>query len=325
MEIIPICRDDLVCLTAKQARGFSNIWLVPPDILLVKVTYPTLFSPLTLCSRVGNSLHLIDPSTLSVAEVTAPVYWRNSFESLATISELVEFTVLDIESSGVSKGKLLLADAQVAPANAFRSGGPSHEMEIDGIGGTDAIYHTRTHLGAILRPGDTALGYFLTRNNFNSDAYDELDPGRIPDVILVKKTYPRRRKGRSRHWKLKSIAKEAEEAEEGAKGTGRGAIGRRGGLDQSRAEADYEIFLQELEEDAELRGTVNLYKANKEDDSARRERKGMAMDSTPTVVATGDDESGIDEDDGFPEIKVDELLDELDQLAITDQGDTEIT
>ncbi len=324
MEILPICRDDLLCLTAKQARSFSNIWLVPV-VLLVKGTYPASFSPLTLCSRVGNSLHLIDPSTLSVAEVTAPIYWRNAFESLATVSELVEFTVLDIESSGVSKGKLLLADAQVAPANAFRSGGPSNEMDIDDVGGTDAIYHTRTHLGSILQPGDTALGYFLSRSNFNSDAYDELDPGRIPDVILVKKTYPRRRrKGRSRNWKLKSIAKDSEEVEEGAKGTGRGAIGRRGGLDQSRVEADYEMFLQELEEDAELRGTVNLYRANKENGSAGREGRGMAMDITPAASAD-DDESAINEDDGFPEIKIDELLDELEELAITDQGDTENT
>ncbi|KAF8331512.1 uncharacterized protein EI90DRAFT_2972626 [Cantharellus anzutake] len=312
VEIIPICRDDLICLTPKQARGFSSI------------------SPLTLCSRVGNSLHLIDPSTLSVAEVASPVYWRNPFESLATVSDLVEFTILDIELSGTAKGKWLLADAQVAPASAFRSGGVTNDIDMDDIGGTDAIYHTRTHLGAILHPGDSALGYFISRSNFNSDAFDELDPGRIPDIILVKKKYQRRkRRGRPRNWKLKSIAKEAEEIEEGTKGSGRGAIGRRGGLDQARVEADYELFLQELEEDPELRGAVNLYKVSNKDAKApgtEHEEKGkvaFAMDVEPTSTPAGaDEESEAGEDDGdFPEIKMEELLDEFEGLGITD-GDT---
>lgn len=294
----------------------------------------------------------MDPNTLQVAEVTSPIYWRAAFDSLATVSELVEFIVLDIEPSGTTRGKFVLADAQVAPANAFQSNGPGHHGVEDGMevdGGTDAIYHTRTHLGGVLAPGDTVLGYFLTRNNFNSESFDSLDTGRIPDVILVKKTYPnRRKKTRTRNWKLKSIAKEAEDVEEtpekdtkgAGKGAGRGALGRRGGLDQARVEKDYEMFLRDLEEDPELRSTVNLYKSDTTmaapsaaANGSKRGGKGKAAFAMDTDAAPGgqassapepvDKDDEEDAEDDFPEIKVDELLEAMDDLAIEDPAPQE--
>lgn len=304
-----------------------------------------------MCTRVGNTIHLLDPCTLQQAEVTAPVYWRAPFDPLAPVSELVEFTVLDIEPSGPTRGKYVLSDAQVAPARAFRSVAAQNQssdtMDVDdtAMGGTDAIYHTRTHLGAVLQPGDTALGYYLTRTNFNSDAFDQLDAGRIPDVVLVKKTFPnRRRRTRNRIWKLRSIAKEAEDvgAEDGetngkAKGTGagRGALGRRGGLDAKRVEDDYEHFLRDLEEDPELRGTINLYRADVEmpDQPKKRGGKGKsayAMDAEPIesihppiAAATATEDVGADGEDeeDFPDIQVDELLDHLEDLTIGDGDD----
>jgi len=55
-----------------------------------------------------------------------------------------------------------------------------------------------------------------------------------------------------------------EEGEEGEIGSGRGAVGRMpvGGRDQKKVEEDYELFLRDLEEDPEMRSTVNLYKAD---------------------------------------------------------------
>ncbi|KAG9095672.1 hypothetical protein FRC06_009547 [Ceratobasidium sp. 370] len=300
-EIIPICKDDLVCLPQKQARSLSNI------------------SPLTVCTRVGNSIHLIDPATLRTADLAAPVYWRTPFDSLATISDLVEFTVLDVEPSGKTNGRWVLADAQVAPNGAFQGG-----MELDeGGGGADGIYHTRTHLGGILQPGDTALGYLLSRANFNSDEFDALDSARVPDVILVKKTYPnRRKKHRTRAWRLRSIAKEANEEGEGAEG--RGALGRRGGLDQQRVEADYEAFLQDLEEDPELRATINLYKAEPKGDVEMGDVKGKSKVAKKggqyamEGVETQDEEAEEDEPD-FPEVKLEELVEHFDEMGLEDE------
>ncbi|KAK8845471.1 hypothetical protein IAR55_006184 [Kwoniella newhampshirensis] len=333
VEIVPVCKDDLVCLPKAQAKSWGNI------------------SQLVLCSRVGNTIHLLDPMTLQQTDVTAPVYWRNPFESLTTVADLVEFVVLDIEPSGPVRGKYVLADAQVTRASSS-----GNNTDDDGMG-DDGIYHTRTHLGGILQPGDTVLGYHLTNTNFNHDSFEALDQGRIPDVILVKKTYPnRRRKSRPRNWKLKSIAKEAEDVQEGGNTVGRGALGRRGGVDQKNVERDYELFLRDLEEDKEMRAAINLYKA--EDPTAANAAGGVADEDVGmgekksgsglkggkrrvTIAPTSGTAGGMDvdedmggeehtqtegseaddeEEEDFPEIDMDELLEQFDEMDMDDGG-----
>src|SRR6202035_5179736 len=104
-----------------------------------------------------------------------------------------------------------LADAQVAMSGAFKS---SRVREDDGMmdyetsAFTNQVFHTRTHLGAILQPGDAVLGYHISSANYNSDDFAALPASRIPDVILTNKFYPdRRKKSKARSWRLKSIAK----------------------------------------------------------------------------------------------------------------------
>ncbi|KAI1797660.1 NMD3-domain-containing protein [Ganoderma leucocontextum] len=318
VEIAPICKDDLVCIPPKLARSLANIL------------------PLTVCGRVGNSLHLMDPTTLQSAEITTPVYWRTPFNTLATLTDLVEFTVLDVEPSGATRGKWVLADAQVALSAAFRShgtgGGADDEaMDHDG-GGNNQIYHTRTHLGGILQPGDSAMGYFLTHANFNSDDFAALPAHRVPDVILVKKAYPnRRKKNRPRAWRLRSMAKEADE--EGDTGAGRGVVGRMGGRDQKKVEEDYELFLRELEEDEEMRGAVNLYRAQKPGAGSglaggKTRRKGQGqfdMDVDEHAAASEEPAAGEEETEGeeeadFPDVKLNELLEDFDEMTLEDSA-----
>lgn len=223
VEVVPICRDDLVCLPRKVAASFSNI------------------SQLVLCHRVGNSVHLLDPLSLQQIELPAPIYWRAPFPVLTSAAGgAIEFIVLDIEPTQhppktANKGKYMLADAQVSP--------------VAGSMDSDAIYHTRTHLGSILKPGDTVLGFHLTSSNFNNDAWDDLNrSGRdVPEVILVRKTYPARQKNRKRKWRLKSIAKEVGETDHAGLGREKvGKVGVRapgGAAEQAKAEAQYEVCL----------------------------------------------------------------------------------
>ena len=295
--------------------------------------------------------------TLQSCDITGPVFWRAPFESLATVSELVEFTILDIEvdysvhhgrshangnsnQNPIVKSKYVLADAQVALAGAFRSSSSKKNHDPMGMGmdmDSDApqIFHTRTHLGAILQPGDTALGYHLTSANYNDPNFSALSSSRVPDVILVKKSYPNRRKnknhGNARPWKLRSIAKEA--GEEGETGGGRGVVGRLGGRDRKKVEEDYEMFLRELEEDPEMRGAVNLYKAPEVKmvpvgSGGRGKKKGQFAMEVDTegdeeivkttiegIEGAGDGEDNEAEVD-FPEVTLDELLEEFDEMTI---------
>jgi len=313
VEITPICKDDLVCILPKQARQLGNI------------------TPLTICVRVGKSIQLLDPSTLQSCDVSAPVYWRSPFEALATVTDLVEFTVLDIELDGRTRGKYVLADAQVAMSGAFRSSN-THEgvgvMDYESSSVTNQIFRTHTHLGGILQPGDTVLGYHLGNANYNSDNFAALPPARVPDIILVKKAYPnRRKKSKARNWRLRSIAKEA--GEEGETGGGRGVVGRMGGRDQKKVEEDYELFLRDVEEDPEIRSAVNLYKAPPNDikmevaefgAAGRKPRTknqyGMDVDELPATNGVGEGIEELDDEPDFPEIRLDELLEGFDEMTL---------
>jgi nonsense-mediated mRNA decay protein 3 len=320
IEIAPICKDDLVCLPAKIARSMGNI------------------AQLVVCTRVGNSLHFTDPATLQTAELSAQSYWRAPFPSLGASGDVSEFMVLDCEPSGPVRGRFKEADAQVALANAFRASTAEDAMvDYEDSGAGDGIYHTRTHLGALLQAGDTALGYHLSRRNFNSDDFAALPAGRIPDVVLVRKTYPnRRKKTKARGWRLKSMAKEAAEDEPEAKSAGRGVVGRMGGRDEKKVAQDYEHFLRDLEEDPEMRGAVNLYKAK---DASMGAGSGLAGGKTrrkapaaavadedmdmeePDAAEQNDGEGDLEED--FPDVKLDELLEEFDEMTLDNQEHVE--
>lgn len=260
IEIAPICRDDLVVLPKKLANQLGNI------------------SRLVICSKVSNSIHFIDPMNLQTADLPANIYWRSPFMSLLDVTQLVEFVVLDVEPTGDIKGKNVLADVTVCRASD--------------LGVNDRTFYVRSQLGAILHPGDSCMGYYLTNTNFNSDLWDTLDTDNVPEVVLIKKHYTRKsKKAKSRKWKLKRMAREHNDIVANDDS-------RQARQEQERAERDYELFLQELEEDQELRQTINMYKAGEE----------------PQLDAN--DEEEMDDDEDAPEIGIDELLDEIDGMTL---------
>lgn len=179
VEIVPICREDLVCLPPKLAHSSGNI------------------SPLLLCYRIANNICLIDPNTLQTTEISPSVYWRNPFPVLAVSKDMVEFIVLDVELLGPSNGKYALADVQLARSSD--------------LGSNDTTYLVRSHLGLVISAGDTVMGYFLSNSNYNNDNFDLMNEDAKPDVIIVKKSYPERPKHRTRPWHLKSLIKSNED------------------------------------------------------------------------------------------------------------------
>ena len=272
VELVPICKDDLVALPTKLAKQIGNI------------------SPLTLCYRVGTSINLLDPQTLQTADVPSPIYWRSPFASIADVQELVEFIVMDIELTKTSKGRFRLAEVTVARASD--------------LGLNDTAYFTRTHLGGLLHAGDSVMGYHLTGTNFNNPNFEALEQNKnhashIPDVVLVKKHYARKKKTKSRGWRLKRMSKDEGEL-----------LPKK--QDQERIERDFEMFLQDVEEDQELRSTVALYKAQQ----AKKQRDKMEGVEAASVAET--EETG---DDDVPKIEMDELLDDFDELNVEDEDE----
>ncbi|CAL9734768.1 60S ribosomal export protein Nmd3p, partial [Monosporozyma servazzii] len=270
VEIVPICKDDLVVLPKKIAKALGNI------------------SRFVLCSKISNTVQFMDPNTLQTSEMSANTFWRNPFPALADASQLVEFIVLDVESTGTTVGNKVLADITVARASD--------------LGNNDQEYYVRSHLGGICHAGDSVLGYFIANSNYNSDLFDQLEYDQISDVVLVKKLYIKKNKKKNRNWKLRRMAKEYNEA--AAQNDGGHGGSRSQKQDLERAERDYELFLQELEEDKDLRQNVNIYKVDGEDSNE-------------------DDDDSEFEDSDAPDIDVDELLDELDDLTLEEHARAE--
>jgi nonsense-mediated mRNA decay protein 3 len=115
-----------------------------------------------------------------------------------------------------------------------------------------------THLGEQLNYNDTVLGFDLDAINLMQ--LDDIENDRdiqVPPVVLVKKTYPKfRKRQKHRLWKLKHLEKEdGNEAPQGGEGDAPKPKKKRGAahVDQ-KFEKDYAMFLQDIEEDPELRG-----------------------------------------------------------------------
>ncbi|CCF56742.1 hypothetical protein KAFR_0B04460 [Kazachstania africana CBS 2517] len=269
VELVPICKDDLVVLPKKISKALGNI------------------SQFVLCSKVSTTVQFLDPTTLQTADLSAQVYWRTPFSALADVSQLVEFIVLDVELTNKSAGNRVLADVTIARASD--------------LGVNDQEYYVKTHLGGILHAGDSVMGYFIANSNYNSDLFDSLKYDYVPDVVLVKKLYPKKAK-KSRNWKLKRMAKEHGDIVASHDYTSSKVEKQ----EMERAEKDYELFLEQLEEDEDLRHNVNLYKT------------GMANQDIE-----GEEENEFSDDEEAPKVDVDELLDELDDLALDEEAEIE--
>ena len=209
VEIVPICKDDLICLPPKLAKSLGNI------------------GQLVLCHKVaGNTVHLLDPTTLQTTDLPTATYWRQPFGALAAIPEMVEFIVLDVEFDTWTKGKWALADIEVARSSD--------------MGVNDDTYWVKSHLGGVLHPGDTAMGYFLANSNLNNPEYEGMlkSIDNLPDVVLIKKVFPERQKRKP--GKIRQLDKEVSEMAPRKQ-------------DVEKLERDYELFLEALEEDEDMK------------------------------------------------------------------------
>ncbi|XP_049948828.1 60S ribosomal export protein NMD3 [Schistocerca serialis cubense] len=250
VEIVPLSKDSVVCLPKKLTHQLGGI------------------SPICLVYRVTNSIHIIDPSTAQIAELSSTNFWRHPFNSICNPKQLAEYIVMDVDiirdkdrkafpGQGAISNKHTIADVWVVRASE--------------LGMTENTIHTRTHLGHILKPGDSVLGYTLADSNVNDPNLEKLDATKIPDIILVKKYYgDRSSRKRLRNWKLKHLAEESTHINTEAN--------------------DYHEFLDDLEEDPAYRQNVNIFR-----------------DPSKDIPVDVDDI----EDLTMPRITLDEMLDDL--------------
>lgn len=223
-------------------------------------------APICLVQRVASAIHLIDPTTAQMAEVNSVAFWRAPFAAILNPKQLVEYTVMDVEvvqqrtvfpGQGPVSSRHIVADVWLVRSNE--------------LGLTDATIHTRSHIGHLLHPGDSVMAYNLQDANVNNAEFEKLATDSVPDVLIVKKCFASKAKRKSmRNWKLKHLVEEQD-----AMGTD--------------TENDYNEFLEDLEEDPELRQNVNIYKS---------QDRQIPVDSS-------------ENDPAMPRITLEEMLDDL--------------
>ncbi|GAA6058113.1 hypothetical protein JCM3770_005945 [Rhodotorula araucariae] len=185
------------------------------------------------------------------------------------------------------------------------------EAQVSPLGGTmsyDRTFHTRTHLAAVLKPGGTVRGYLVANSNYNNDAFETLNRTAFSRRFSAARrcgTARSRATGSSARWSSKVGGKWVEDTN--TVGLGHQKAEQKPkqarASDQATAGADYVRFLQDLDEDEELRQPVQPF----EDATAVRAQQGAMAD---------DDTDAANDDEEFPAIKVNELLAEFDALAL---------
>eukprot|EP01063_Lacrimia_lanifica_P024848 TRINITY_DN32666_c0_g1_i1.p1 TRINITY_DN32666_c0_g1~~TRINITY_DN32666_c0_g1_i1.p1 ORF type:complete len:523 (+),score=234.11 TRINITY_DN32666_c0_g1_i1:55-1623(+) len=265
LEIAPICREDIVCLPKLHYKALGGI------------------GPIVLVVKIFSNIVIIDPRTLAAQEIAAPHYWKHPFQALATSRVLTQYYVIDVERiPGQTNGKYQLADITVC-----------REDEL-GMGNEIIV---RSHLGNVLREGDSAMGYDIERINFNNDDIEKYPQDTLPQIILVRKHYENQaRRRRRRKWAIKQLPKVQ-------------------GFNPTKAQEAKEAlamddFLDELERDEDYRRNVALYRKQPdamttttfgENDEEARVGIDELLDGLEDEVALGVGNNGGDDDDDSDE------------------------
>merc|ERR1712113_899299 len=157
VEIPPLCVDDIVWLSKNLCSKLSNI------------------GPIVLCIKITNVIHIIDPITLLILEITAKHYWEFPFMSLISSKQLQKYVILQLESNESYRSKYLLVNVLIA--------------KLIKLGLNCKTFNVKTYLGHQLKVGDIVLGYEMSKTSTQEKIYQHKKIKNIlPDVIIVRKS-----------------------------------------------------------------------------------------------------------------------------------------
>jgi nonsense-mediated mRNA decay protein 3 len=166
----------------------------------------------------------MDVTTLQLVSLDAMEYFKRPFLPAASLAQTKQYMVMEVNPV-LDKNKKEVRKGKYQLCDL--------EIVAEDDEMMDNIIDCRCHLGHLLKEGDYVIGYDLRSINFTVDT-SHLNKVKIPDVVIVKKVYKNRRR---RKWKLQTIAPHMD-----------------------LGEKDKEEFMQDLEEDAEMRAGINIYK-----------------------------------------------------------------
>ena len=280
-EMPKICKDDLVILPKALCNEFGGV------------------NSLAVCYKVGTKIFLYDPISLKKFEMNVHQYFN--YEPYLVIipfkNNETEFFVNDIyQDKNMSLSmNATFADIQTRFAH----------VEVSRTNDLKSFCCT-THLGHILKHGDTVLGFDLTSLNCAQELDDLEKQKYLPDVVLIRKTYPQKFKN-NRIWKVKRMKMEEESVVEEKKG-------KKNHEDDEKK--DLEDFLEEIEQDKYLRSKINIYPneevVNKLKNNKKQEDDGEDRSDEMVKLEELMNELKIEEEDA----NLDDFVDELDKINL---------
>lgn len=196
---------------------------IPPINKFDLVAFPlgNGLAKLSLISKVSSVLHFVDPITAERMEVTGTDYWKfHSSKSSATtqiskgkakskirsvssstggtssLAAVSNFSVLS-RRKNMTEFVVIEVDSDPVMSRNFKSSSsdPSSKifyvtlMRDSDFGVNDEVLHTQTHIGSILQPGDSVLGYEIENMILTDAQLESLSGTDLPYVVLVQKIY----------------------------------------------------------------------------------------------------------------------------------------
>lgn len=301
VELPHVSKDDIICLPKIVSAKNGNI------------------GPLVMCQRVTQTVHLVDFLTLDHIEVQKDAYWRNPFFPVTDKFPLKTYMVMGVEpltppkTAGIKSKKHELAEMWI--------------VNVENLGSADESnwLHARTHLGQLFNCGDLCLGFDVQNSNVSEVSYDayrhKQGDENLPDVIIVKKCYGSNfKRHKKREWKVKRLDIQEGNEDDNASQIGDNAVpahyenqkpekekymkkNNNKKTQHLKDEKEQELleFYNELEEDQELRGKVQIFKdQNKIERNVNQPEMGLETDTEGEELA-----------DDLPEISLAEMLDDL--------------
>ena len=225
VEIPGVCREDIVLLPKKLCKMHGGV------------------NTLNVCYKVGSKLHFYDPVTLQKFQVSGVQYFnfQHDIVVIPFKGNQTKFLVNDIYGDAEMANTLNSTFANIQTKFAH--------VEVSPEGSQDN-FCTITHMGHFLRHGDTVTGYLMASLNSAADLHDLDNQKYLPDVLVIRKHYERKKK-RRRIWRLKRMqVEQAEEPPKKAKALE---------LETANEEKDFENFMDELEQNKFMRKKINLF------------------------------------------------------------------
>lgn len=224
LEMPRVCKEDLIIMPKALCKELGG------------------HNALGVCMKVTNNIHLYDPVTLKTYQMNADQYFKyeSDCELIQFRGKECEFMVVGVEADRDMASKMHTT------FNNFEFKFAHLDLQVPG---SETLKFTDCYFGNILKHGDMVIGYDIKKMNIYEDLQMMGHQRTIPDVVLIRKQYPERK--RRKLWKLQRM--DIEKNELAPKKPKKG---------KADEEIDMEEFMNELEQDKAMRSKINLIRVS---------------------------------------------------------------